>query len=306
MKKMSKKMIFLMLFFWGITLWTSDAKAHTEQENVQETLTTLQEMEVRVGQDIVGQCIESALCDKWDTGYWLENGSYVLFDKGQLIELNRIDYVVNLIDNANSGESENALTKFEEEIIPEDYILTNEYMFDDSTKSLMYTKIIDNNILSTYDSYIVYIDIEKNQIEYAYHNISPDIIDSTIRIDENKAINIASQFLSSMTDYSCESLEVVKTATIKTNNFFDQNRKATIVQTAHVISNGEINIYIDVNTGEILGGDIYKSSNGGTIGTPTLYTASSSLNLANTYLSNLGYGTISSGYTQYWPVRHLI
>lgn len=298
MKKMLKKAMTFMMFFWGITFWKSDANAYAELGNVQGTLTTLQEMDICVGQDIAGQSIESALCDKWDVGYWLEDGSYVLFDKGQLIELNRIDYVTNLIDNANSRKSENVLIKFEE-VIPEDYILTDEYMFDESTKSLMYTKLIDNDILSTYDSYIVYIDIEKNQIEYVYHNISPDNIESTVCIDQDKAINIASQFLSSMTDFSYEGLKVVKTATIKTNNFFDQNREVNIIQTAYVISNGEIIIYIDVNNGEILGGDIYKSSNGGTVGTPTIYTASSSLNLANTYLSNLGYGTVSSGYTQY-------
>lgn len=256
-------------------------------------------MNVYVGQEIIDQGIESSVCDKWDVGVWLEDKSFVLFDKGELIELNRIDYVTNVIVDSGSRKSEDVLLKFEEEVIPEDYILTNEYMFDDSTMSVMYTRLLSNNVLSTYDSYIVYIDITKNQIIYVYHNVSPDIMEPTICIDKNKAVNIASQYLSSMTEYSYDDLKVVKTATIKTNNFFDEKREVDVLQAAYVISNGDIIIYIDVNNGEILGGDIYKASNGGTIGTPTLYTASSSLNLANTYLSNLGYGTVSSGYTQY-------
>lgn len=295
---MFRKVLVFTVICCGILIWTLDAKAYSEQENVQGNLTVLQEMNVHVGQDIVNQSIES-VCDSWDVGVWLEDKSYVLFEKGELIELNRIDYVANLIAVSDSGKSEDILLKFVEEVIPEDYILTNEYMFDDSTMSVMYTRLLSNNVLSTYDSYIVYIDVTKNQIVYVYHNISPDNIDTTINIDEEKAVNIASQYLLSMTSYSYNDLKVEKTATVKTNNFFDEKRKVNVLKTAYVISNGEVIVYIDVNNGEVLGGDFYKASNGGTIGTPTLYTASSSLNLANTYLSNLGYGTVLSGNTQY-------
>ncbi|MBQ3913711.1 MAG: hypothetical protein II694_12120, partial [Lachnospiraceae bacterium] len=80
--------------------------------------------------------------------------------------------------------------------------------------------------------------------------------------------------------------------TVKANSFFFDNKDNGNIVLAFCFYNDNYLVYVNAYNGDIIGGDIFKTTRGGAIGTPDIYTSSQSISLAKNKLISLGYSDV--------------
>ena len=233
------------------------------------------------------------------------NTSYAFLDEdGNIVRINRLDEIDSLYMQNPTQPSYNsaflstdALIEFiEDKIIGSEYVLTDESNFDATTLSLRYERKLPNGALDNFDTYSIYIDETYVELASLFKTSSNYICPrNALTITSSDALAIARSILN-MEDTS-QSYNV-ELATAKTNTFFDGSLAEGIVRLAYIVETDSHTVYVDAYTGDVLGGDIFKTVKGGAVGTPVLSTTTSSLGLAQMKLHAMGYYTTTTSVTK--------
>lgn len=191
--------------------------------------------------------------------------SYALLDEGDaFVRINRMDEIDELYSqNVNQSSHKAAFTSvkalidfLEEKIIGSDYELISEKHFDDYTLTLRYERKLSSGAYDTYDSYTILIDENYTEL-YSLYKQSSDYTEKSEApvITSSEAASIAGSVLG--TDMSTQDYEI-ELSTVKTNTYFDNSIVPNEIKLAYLIKTDSFIVYVDANTGDIIGGDALK------------------------------------------------
>ena len=217
-----------------------------------------------------------------------------LDDGGDIIRIKRVDEIRSL-KNANESKSkfksiDTLRSYIEETLIGDEYELVKEYYFSEETLSLRYEKILFPGAYDSYDYVSVRIRTSVIELETFYRvDNGFELHKDTKVIPKEKAIAIANNVLG-----TGEKITDVRLATVKSNGSFGSTVRENVIHLAYNVSTASRVVYVDAYTGDVVGGDIYKSVLGGAIGAIELQMAPNSIALAKTMLESMGYVTTNT------------
>lgn len=230
-----------------------------------------------------------------------ENGNVVNlinYEDFSTVDKDRRDYATNQSksepDPVIKYETKEDLSEILKIIIQSNSLETYELVrceFDGyGTWMLKWNKVLENNLMNSYDTFIAHLDAADGSISYLTRNTE---IPNTLspRLDAAQALVFAKPIIDQLT----KSTNITTNLTFFRPNFFwednDFYESADFIRLAWEISleNGDYLIYIDAETGEILGGDQRKSAARALGPDPTKDRNALSVSLAAEGLTKLGY-----------------
>lgn len=210
----------------------------------------------------------------------LGNESFALLDEdNRIISIDRIKETNGDYFRQNTPKKDFRVTQnlVEQKLVKEGYELVHSGYFDDTTLRLRYEKMMPYGGHNQYDAYDAYIDtengalvsfkkkgIEKNEISLRSFSQTKN------PISEDEAIGIANEFLKK---YNKGEIQEVRIGTaIPNNDFFrlmdgkeetepviisEENLEGHIIKEVYILKNEEVEVYVDLYSGEIIGGELY-------------------------------------------------
>lgn len=216
-----------------------------------------------------------------------DNGAVVSYDKN-------MDIVAYSNFSSNSISKRNKIlnNKNTIEMLKENYNIDDSYVLtitgDDNGDIIYYWKKVDNEgFANIYDALSISFDGTTNEI-VTFNRFDNYAEKSEVNISEEKAKNIALDLKDEFHEVtSCEK------EYIKPNSFWSGNEynPIDVIKLVYkIIVDNTYVVNVDVETGEIIGGDMIKSVNhSGTYAYNGFPYAKESRQLADTYLAKLGY-----------------
>lgn len=180
---------------------------------------------------------------------------YVIEDK-ELKSLERLEDFWNLKNSKKYDSPEKAVEMLKENgYIGKSYYLIDKKIRDDrGIVVYCFAKRLDYEIINEYDSIKVMIDYKKNNI-IGFNKFENNIKVVKPNITKEEATDIAKEYLRKK-GYKFEP-QNIDLRVKKTNNFFSDSDKIleSSYRVVYCLSNQELAIYIDVEDGNVLGGD---------------------------------------------------
>lgn len=234
--------------------------------------------------------------------------SYALLDTdGNIVRINRYAEIDRLYmqksndSNSDFSNADEVISYVNEQIIGSEYRLTNRYNFDDTTISLRYEKLLPSGGLDNYNTYSVYVDEKYNELVSLLKKSEPSSMANQMpSLTEGEALQKAQAVFDEVESTGDKSIEL---GTVKSNSTFTTNNDTLgDIRLAYIVKNQDIEVYVDALSGEIIGGDIYKSL-GGAIAAPELSTAYNSLVKAKAGLEKMGYSPTTTANNQNFATK---
>ena len=219
------------------------------------------------------------------------DGSIITYDK----DMSVLSYTNFERDSESSSSKNTAIIN----TMKSEFNIDNSYAFstdnnDNNDVVYYWEKTDENGYRNIYDSLSVRIDGTTNSI-VMFNRFTDEYSDTTINIDAKSASAIAL----SVND-KFESITSIVKEYGKPNFFWNKGKiaynEADIVKLVYDITIDEIyKVYVDCETGEVIGGDILKAVNNcGTYAYDGFDYSTASRNLARKYLKKLGYTSTST------------
>ena len=172
----------------------------------------------------------------------------------------------------------------------EQYELVSCHDMLDGTWSIVWNKVMENNIVNPFDVVVVSVDAKDGSIITFNRNcITPEC--NINMINEEDAIKFAEPVIKKVEKYDKVTTQLT---VVKPNFFWEEGgpyEEADFIRIAwKIILDGNIFIDVDAETGEILGGDITQSDGARVMCTvPAFYNTAVRTNLAAEAFARLGY-----------------
>lgn len=280
--------------------------------NFQKSMDILEELGCNVKNDSQTLTFKSI---KNDNKINLGNDSFALLDEDdRIISIDRIKETNEDSFRQSTPKIDFRLTQtlVEKKLVKEGYELVQSGYFDDTTLRLRYEKIMPSGGHNQYDAYDVYIDTENGAlVSFKKKGVEKEEFSlrslSQIRnpISENKAISIANEFLKK---YNKEPIQEVKIGTaIPNNDFFriikgdsvdgtpivinEDNIVDQDIRDVYILDNENLEVYVDLYSGELLGGDLFMYE-GGSISVPDVAYGTARATDAHSGLARMGYDPV--------------
>ena len=280
--------------------------------NLQKSMDILEELGCNVKKDSQTLTFKSI---KNDNKINLGNDSFALLDEDdRIISIDRIKETNEDSFRENTPKIDFRLTQtlVEKKLVKEGYELVQSGYFDDTTLRLRYEKMMPSGGHNQYDAYDVYIDTENGAlVSFKKKGVEKEEFSlrslSQIRnpISENKAISIANEFLKK---YNKEPIQEVKIGTaIPNNDFFriikgdsvdgtpivinEDNIVDQDIREVYILDNENLEVYVDLYSGELLGGDLFMYE-GGSISVPDVAYGTARATDAHSGLARMGYDPV--------------
>lgn len=309
-----KKFLLILLALALVLPTTVFAKGYRDDTtNFQKSMEILEELGCDVEKDHQLFNLRSAKDDKRVN---LGNESFALLDKDdRIISIDRIKETNedSFRQSAPKKDFRFTQTLIEAKLIKEGYELVHSGYFDDTTLILRYEKMMPYGGHNQYDAYDVYIDTENGAlVSFKKKGIEKEEISlrsfSQTRnpIPKDKAIRIANEFLKK---YNKGEIQEVSVGTaIPNKDFFrlmdgkeetepviisEENLEDQIIKEVYILKNEKVEVYVDLYSGEIVGGELYLYNAGAaSINDDAIPYPRESVTDAQSGLARMGYDSV--------------
>lgn len=281
--------------------------------NFQKSMEILEELGCNVEKEHQLLGLRSA---KDDNRVNLGNESFALLDENdRIISIDRIKETNEDSFRHSTPKRDFRFTQtlVEQKLIKEGYELVHSGYFDDTTLRLRYEKMMPYGGHNQYDAYDVYIDTENGAlVSFKKKGIEKEEISlrsfsqNRNPISEDKAIGIANEFLKK---YNKGEIQEVRIGTaIPNNDFFrlmdgkeetepviisEENLEGHIIKEVYILENEEVEVYVDLYSGEIVGGELYLYNAGAaSVNDSAIPYPRESVTDAQSGLSRMGYDSV--------------
>lgn len=280
--------------------------------NFQKSMEILEELGCNVEKEHQLLGLRSA---KDDNRVNLGNESFALLDENdRIISIDRIKETNEDSFRHSTPKKDVRFTQtlVEQKLIKEGYELVHSGYFDDTTLRLRYEKMMPYGGHNQYDAYDVYIDTENGAlVSFKKKGIEKEEISlrsfsqNRNPISEDKAIGIANEFLKK---YNKGEIQEVRIGTAIPNiDFFriikgdsvdgtpiiinEDNIVNQDIREVYILDNENLEVYIDLYSGELLGGDLFMYE-GGSISVPDVAYGTARATDAHSGLARMGYDPV--------------
>lgn len=245
----------------------------------------------------------------------LGNESFALLDEDdRIISIDRIKETNGDYFRQNTPKKDFRVTQnlVEQKLVKEGYELVHSGYFDDTTLRLRYEKMMPYGGHNQYDAYDAYIDTENGAL-VSFKKKGIEKKEISLRsfsqtknpISEDEAISIANNFLEK---YNKEPIQDLRIGTAIPNDGFYKTIKGDTVdgnpliinednianqdiREAYILKNENMEVYVDLYSGELIGGDIYMYE-GGAISAPDVAYGTARATDAHAGLARMGYDPV--------------
>lgn len=278
-----KKIVLLVLCILLISVPAMGEDISKEQQNLKNSIEILKSL----GAKIEGDAQSMQLVSEVNTNiiHFNESSFAVLDDENNIIKIDRIKETNEESfrgDYSHKGNYKETKTLIEHRLLKSGYGLAHSGNFDDTTVYLRYEKRMPYGGFDQYDAYDVYVDqdngalvsFKKKGIEHEKISVKSFGENRKI-ISKESAMEIANNFLK---QYNKKTVKQIRISTaIPNQDFFrlikgepetkpeivtEENIKDKLIKKVYILSNDDMEVYVDIYTGEIIGGGIYLASAG--------------------------------------------
>ena len=252
----------------------------------------------------------------------LGNESFALLDEDdRIISIDRIKETNGDYFRQNTPKKDFRVTQnlVEQKLVKEGYELVHSGYFDDTTLRLRYEKMMPYGGHNQYDAYDAYIDTENGAlVSFKKKGIEKKEISlrsfsqNRNHISESEAISIANNFLEK---YNEEPIQEARVGTAIPNKDFFRIMNGEVVddtpvilnednicdqdiREVYILGNNMLEIYIDLFSGEIIGGEIFMYE-GASITAPDIAHPKARATDAHSGLVRMNYDPVNVRYSVY-------
>lgn len=278
-----KKLLLLLVLLLTLPTTVMAQDGDEKQQNLETSLATLETLGAQLEKDTQMTTLSSQVDEK--VIHFNGNSFATLDEDNRIIQIDRIRETNDDVfrETAKKVDYKTTQALIEEKLIKDGYELIHSDYFDEVTLILRYEKILPHGGHNQYDAYDVYIDTDNGAlVSFKKKGVEEKNAIRTFNtakapLSEKDAIKIANEFLKNHNQAPIDSVTIG--TVIPNDDFFkmidgevvdgkptiidEDNIKTQEIREVYILKNDSLEIYVDLFSGKIIGGEFYLSLYGG-------------------------------------------
>ncbi len=309
-----KKLLLLLVLLLTLPTTVMAQDGDEKQQNLETSLATLETLGAQL--DKVTQM--TTLSSQIDEKVIHFNGdSFATLDEdNRIIQIDRIRETNDDVfrENAKKVDYKTTQALIEKKLIKDGYELVHSDYFDEVTLILRYEKILPHGGHNQYDAYDVYIDTDNGAlVSFKKKGVEEKNAIRTFNtakapFSEKDAVKIANEFLKNHNQAPIDSVTIG--TVIPNEDFFkmingevvdgkpliidEDNIKTQEIREVYILKNDSLEIYVDLFSGKIIGGEFYLLYGGASITAPDIAYPKARATDARAGLTKMRYAPINT------------